>query len=274
MNIKAVCTDIDGTLLNRDREISERTIRAFKNLPADFPVILASSRMPSAMWHLLEDLDKNGNPLVCYNGGYVISPLNGSGRVEILDSTTISLNNCDRIISLAAGSKVHISLYTADEWYAPAVDRWTQKEEMVTKVSAIIQPNDKVLAAWMDQRKGAHKVMCMGGAGEIDQLFHALKDELSDHLHLYRSRDTYIEIAPRQISKASGLALLLGKKYGIDMKEVMAFGDNYNDVELLREVGFGVAVANGREEVKAVAREITGPSTEDGVAMAIEKYLL
>jgi Cof subfamily protein (haloacid dehalogenase superfamily) len=274
MNFNAICTDIDGTLLNRDRQISDRTIRAFKSLPAGFPVILASSRMPSAMWHLLEDLGRNGSSLVCYNGGYVIGPVKDSRKVDILDSTTISPDICGSIVSLAAGSNVHISLYTADEWYAPRMDPWTEREERITKVAAFIQPNTKVLTSWKEKRKGAHKVMCMGDTDEIDSLYNALQEELSDRLHLYRSRDTYIEIAPRQISKASGLALILERKYGIGMDEVIAFGDNYNDVELLRQVGMGVAVANAREEVKAVAKEITGKSTEDGVAIAIEKYLL
>ena len=62
--------------------------------------------------------------------------------------------------------------------------------------------------------------------------------------------------------------------YNIPMNEVLAFGDNYNDIPLLAEVGYGVAVANAREEVKAVANEVTKSNITDGVAISIEKLLL
>jgi Cof subfamily protein (haloacid dehalogenase superfamily) len=115
--------------------------------------------------------------------------------------------------------------------------------------------------------------MCMGPAAEIDYFYHQVLDKMGDHLHLYRSKDTYIEIAHKSISKASALGLLLEKKYDIRMEEVMAFGDNYNDIELLQQVGLGVAVGNAREEVKAVSNEVTATNKEDGVALMIEKYL-
>jgi hydroxymethylpyrimidine pyrophosphatase-like HAD family hydrolase len=91
---------------------------------------------------------------------------------------------------------------------------------------------------------------------------------------VYHSKSTYLEIAPRVISKASALKLLLERLYKIEMDDVMAFGDNYNDIELLQSVGLGIAVANARQEVKAVAKEITVDSKLDGVAQAIMRHLL
>ena len=73
---------------------------------------------------------------------------------------------------------------------------------------------------------------------------------------MYHSKSTYLEIAPKEISKASALQLLLDQLYGIDLSEVIAFGDNYNDIELFQAVGLGIAVGNARDEVKAVAKEI------------------
>ena len=89
-------------------------------------------------------------------------------------------------------------------------------------------------------------------------------------MHLYRSSDTYLEIAPRAISKATGLKKILDH-YDFGMESVVAFGDNYNDIDLLQSVGWGVAVDNARMEVKAVANEITLPNKEDGVAAMLEK---
>ena len=272
MKIKAICTDIDGTLLNKNRELSTRTIDTINQLPKDFPVILASSRMPAAMRHLQKSLDRVNNPLICYNGGFVIDYQ--GDKLVALDNVAIPLALCDKIHQLTADSNIHVSLYGQDEWFAPQMDYWTEREIRSTKVEPQIKDFFSVMDLWDQSSSGAHKVMCMGKAEEIEQLYLALKDTFSDDLHLYRSKDTYIEIAPKKISKASALQLLLKSKYDIQMHEVMAFGDNYNDIEMLQEVGLGVAVGNAREEVRSVADVVSHASIDDGVAHMIEKYCL
>ncbi|QDH79227.1 HAD family phosphatase [Echinicola soli] len=274
MQFKALCTDIDGTLLDKNREISARTIDAIAQLPADFPVILASSRMPSAMRHLQADMNRLQNPMICYNGGYIIHFNGREDEIERLDTVKIPLDICHHIQQLSVGTDIHVSVYHEDEWYAPKDDFWTQREITSTKVKPIIKKWQHVMPDWESRQAGAHKVMCMGPAEEIDGLFKALEDQKNEALHLYRSKDTYIEIAPKSISKASALEQLLAKKYNIALSEVIAFGDNYNDIEMLKAAGHGVAVGNARDEVKAVANEITAGNKEDGVAMMIEKYLL
>nr|WP_209330632.1 Cof-type HAD-IIB family hydrolase [Lunatimonas salinarum] len=274
MNIQAICTDIDGTLLDKNRQLSLRTKAAFSQLPKDFPVILASSRMPSAMTHLLEELGRPYQPLICYNGGYLLAWDQESKQMLPIDSTYISLLHCKEILKLTENTSIHVSFYSADDWYAPKADRWTEKEETVTKVKSILKSGKEVLDIWEKSNSGAHKVMCMGEEVEIQYLYKRLEELLGTELHLYRSKDTYIEIAPKQISKASALALLLQNKFDFSMEEVMAFGDNFNDVELISGVGFGVAVENARDEVKAVAKHLTASNKADGVAIAIESFLL
>lgn len=274
MKIRAICTDIDGTLLDKNRQLSARTKAAFGQLPKDFPVILASSRMPSAMTHLLEELGRPLQPLICYNGGYILAPDLPAQTVLPISSIPISIAHCSVILKLAEGTSIHVSLYSADQWYAPRDDAWTKKEETVTKVKSVLKPGVEVLETWKKSNTGAHKVMCMGEASEIQFLYDQLEKLLGSELHLYRSKDTYIEIAPKQISKASALDILLRSRYSFGLDEVMAFGDNYNDVELIAKAGFGVAVANGRDEVKAVADHVTATNKADGVAIAIESFLL
>ncbi|AKP51890.1 Cof-type HAD-IIB family hydrolase [Cyclobacterium amurskyense] len=271
MKISAICTDIDGTLLDKTRQLSTRTLKAFAALPSDFPIILASSRMPGAMAHLLEEFGRVANPLICYNGGFVIRSKNED--YQQVSSTYIDANTCREIFAFASETSVHISLYSGDSWFAPSKDKWTVKEEMVTKVKATIDNHHSVLGNWEENSRGAHKVMCMGTAEEIQWLYDQLIENFSSSLHLYRSKDTYIEIAPKSISKASGLRQILAEA-AIPMAEVLAFGDNYNDISLIEEVGYGVAVANARDEVKKVAKEITESNTADGVAITIEKLLL
>jgi Cof subfamily protein (haloacid dehalogenase superfamily) len=190
-----------------------------------------------------------------------------------LENVAIDLDLCEQLNEMVKNTEIHFSLYHGEEWYEPQYDFWAERETVNTKVQPVIKSAADVFHKWKSESKGAHKVMCMGPAAEIDRFYHQAFNKMGDHLHLYRSKDTYIEVAPKSISKASALRLLLEKKYDIRMDEVMAFGDNYNDIELLQQVGFGVAVANAREEVKAVANEITASNKEEGVALMIEKYL-
>lgn len=266
MRFKAICTDIDGTLLNSERDLSPRLKSVIGSYPPDLPLILASSRMPDAMRHLLRDLDKPNEPLIAYNGGFV---LDGQGKV--LDSVTVPIHLVAKILQMTRKTDIHVSLYHGENWYEPKEDYWSRREIQNTKVEPTWMPGEAVLDLWAKDNLGAHKVMVMGDSNEISWLFGELHFEHAQDLHLYRSKDTYIEIAPRKISKATALKLVLDRLYNFGMEEVIAFGDNYNDIDLLQSVGWGVAVANARPEVKAVAKEITLHHKEDGVAETLER---
>ncbi|HEY9006197.1 MAG TPA: Cof-type HAD-IIB family hydrolase [Ohtaekwangia sp.] len=274
MNIRAICTDIDGTLLDSRRELSPRTIQAIQFIKDEMPVILASSRMPSAMRHLQRVLGILDHPLICFNGGYVIRYKTGHDIPEVLDSVTIPVSVFEYILNAVKGTGIHVSLYHEDNWYAPQEDQWTAREAKVTKVLPAITPFTGVLEKWRCAETGAHKVMCMGLEEELNVLEATLNATQASELHVYRSKSTYIEIAPRAISKASALADVLRVYYNLDIKQSMAFGDNYNDIDMLRAAGSGVAVANARDEVKAVAGHITAKNTEDGVAQMLEQYVI
>ena len=269
MNFKAICTDVDGTLLNAKRELSETTIDTFKGLPQDVWIILASSRMPSAMRHLQLEMAIEQHPLICYNGGYVLS----SGLTDpiVLNSTVIPVSVCRGIVSLSKNTDIHVSLYFEEQWYAPAWDQWTERESTITKVKPQIEDPSTVFANWERDGCGAHKVMCMGSPEMIKRMEDELNRDYAQHIHVYRSRSTYLELAPLTVSKATGLTLV-GEHCGFSVTDVIAFGDNYNDVALLETAGHGVAVANSRGEVIRVAKEVTVDSKEDGVARTIRKY--
>lgn len=272
MKIRAVCTDIDGTLLDSRRALSSRTIAAIANIRRDVPVILASSRMPAAMYHLQKELGIAGHPMICYNGGYVTYLDGESPSPVILDSVKMSLSVCKIISALTTGTQIHVGLFAEDEWYAPWHDQWTERETQITKVSPNIMSFQDVMTKWDVRKSGAHKVMCMGPEKEIEVLYHALEVQCPDEIHLYRSKSTYLEISPKIISKATALELVMKRRFNADLSEVIAFGDNYNDIDMIRSVGIGIAVGNAIPEVKKVAREITLNGKEDGVAVAIEKY--
>ena len=268
-----MCSDIDGTLLNKDRVLSRRTIKAIKAIKSikyNIPVLLASSRMPKAMRHLQRDLDIIKEPLIAYNGGLIIDYENGEEKV--LFSEGIPLDVTGLILQFVERSNIHVSLYHMDEWYVPRMDYWADREQNNTKVRPEIADLTEVHQVWVKEQKSPHKIMCMGDAKEIQLLYKYLQMNHAETIHTYRSKDTYIEIASKKINKLSALIHLLKHKYiHYKLSEVVAFGDNYNDEEMIGGVGMGVAVANARYPVKEAANKITLSNKEDGVAIALEE---
>ncbi len=265
MNTQLICSDIDGTLLNKDRELSKKTIQEIKRL-SQIPFILISSRMPQAMVHLQKQLDNTHLPVIAYNGGLIID--NG----VILDTTEITADAGEAIAGFCKETTIHVSLYHNDEWYVPEMDYWAKREQNNTKVNPTVKPIVETLKTWRLEEKGAHKIMCMGDEKEIDALVVFIENNLSDEVIPYRSKPTYLEISHRKISKKTAIKTLLNLRYPeLSFKNILAFGDNYNDIEMLEAVGIGVAVKNAKEEVLAIADVVTETNKEDGVALFLEK---
>ncbi len=267
MPIKLICSDIDGTLLNKDRELSAKTIAQIKWL-APTPFILISSRMPKAMLHLQKELNIEYLPIIAYNGGLILA------NNKIISTTEISTTTTKSIAAFCSGSglNLHLSLYHNDEWYVPDLDYWAKREANNTKVNPTIQHINTTLKSWKSENKGAHKIMVMGDAKEIDTLVNYIAENFKNEIIGYRSKDTYLEIAHKSISKKTAIKTLLNHQYPeLTIKNVLAFGDNYNDLEMLESVGIGVAVANSKPEVLAIADAITDTNKEDGVANYLEK---
>ncbi|MDB4297242.1 HAD family hydrolase [Flavobacteriaceae bacterium] len=269
MSIKIAFTDIDGTLLNSERECSEMLKQEVARITEqDIPFILISSRMPSAMTHLQEDLGIEDLPIICYNGGLVL--VDG----EVVDDISIAPTILEDIAELNTDGKFHISLYNADDWYVPDMDFWAKREESNTKVTPIVKKTEDVIKLWFEEGKGAHKVMCMGDKEHMDRVYSELGKLHGDKLHLYRSKDTYIEIANKNISKLTGINELLACKYPkLSLDNCIAFGDNYNDIEMLEAVKIGVAVGNAKEEVLLIADAVSDINKKDGVAKAMARFI-
>lgn len=259
MNVKLIFSDVDGTLLDVNREISAETKVAVKGL-SHLPFILISSRMPSAMHHLQDDLDIKHHPIIAYNGGLILD-----GQ-RVLSSTYISWSLTEAIVKLNQNT-THLSIYQDHNWYVPSLDFWAKREINNTKVTPKQQDYAKTLDGLKEEKAGAHKIMSMGKEQSINHLYHLLHKNFGDVLHLYRSKPTYIEIAPKEISKLSAIKTLLEHRFEtVKLEQCLAFGDNYNDVEMLKGVGLGVAVNNAKPEVKQVAQQITATSKNHGVA--------
>ena len=264
---KIIFSDIDGTLLNHERDLSDYTIETVKKLNGEIPFILISSRMPAAMKHLQKKMGIEELPLISYNGGLILVDGNA------VSSTEIPIHILEELHEFNEPHDVHLSLFHNDEWYVPRDDFWTQREINNTKVNPEFKNNHEVIEKWQKEKKGAHKIMAMGQEEKIDLIRDFLQKNFPDKLHLYRSKPSYLEIAPRSISKLTAIEHLLEKHFRLPLSQSLAFGDNYNDIEMLKGVGMGIAVGNAKPEVLEIAHMVTTPGKEDGVAKSITDLL-
>lgn len=265
MNYKILCADLDGTLLTSKNNVSEYTIDQIKRVKTYMKVILVSARMPKSMIYIQKMLGIENEPMICYNGALVLD-----GKVQ-LSSTFISIDLLGSIYDISRKMDIRLGLYSGDEWYVESGSERVKKEIKHTKAQPVYRPTQETISDWKTRKIGAHKIMMMGKKESMDSIYPLLSTEFPDKLNLYRSNDSLIEIAPKAVSKLTGISLLL--RDGESLKDVIAFGDNYNDMEMLQKVGHGVAVDNAREAVKALSKAITLKNTENGVAHYIEQHL-
>ena len=266
MKYKILCSDLDGTLLSTKSDVSLNAIEQIRKIKNETKIILVSARMPSAMWYIQEDLGITDQPIICYNGALVLS-----GNKE-LNSVFIPIDILNTIYELCAELEADLGLYYSNEWYVPKNSLRVEKEIKYTKSNPVFQDTEQTLQNWQERNIGAHKIMLMCTKTSADTLMPILQEKLGDSLNLYRSNDTLIEIAPKSVSKLSAIKLVM-EEHEL-LSDIIAFGDNYNDIEMLENVGCGVAVANARDEVKAISNYITLENTADGVAHYIANNLV
>ncbi|MGB3142563.1 MAG: Cof-type HAD-IIB family hydrolase [Maribacter sp.] len=266
MKFKILCSDLDGTLLTTKSDVSDVTVSAINQIKKNTRIILVSARMPSGMTYLQERLDIVEEPIICYNGALVLD-----GK-KVISSVMISFKILQELYALCEKFKTEIGLYVNHEWHVTQTSERVEKEIKYTHGNPTFMPASSTLAYLEKEQIGAHKLMLMGTKESSNQLIPVLNKKFKDHINIYRSNDTLIELAPKSVSKLSAIELLL--KDDETIKDVIAFGDNYNDIEMLKHVGCGVAVANAREEVKAISDYTTLSNTENGVALFIQQHLV
>lgn len=266
MDFKILCSDLDGTLLTYKDNVSDVTVSEIKRIKDHIRIILVSARMPQSMTYIQKNLGIEHEPIICYNGALV---LHGSKE---LFSTFIHLDQITSIYNMASKVGVQLGLYSKNEWYVETDSERVQKEIKYTKTLPTFRDTRASIEDWRQRKMGAHKIMLMGNKENTDGLFPKLQKNFNNTLNLYRSNDTLIEIAPKSVSKLTAIKLLLGANESLN--DVIAFGDNYNDMEMLQHVGRGIAVGNAREEVKRIASAHAQKNSEDGVALYIKQHIL
>jgi Cof subfamily protein (haloacid dehalogenase superfamily) len=269
---KLIFIDIDGTLLTSDHQISAGTLSAIKRVSETnrVPVILTTARPPQAVEKIYSGLNLVA-PVVCFNGALIIDKA-GKENFSVLQSIAIDTAFLDTIHNIASDYRISVSFYKNEEWFSGNNDDWIQQEEQITGTKATISDANTLIQKCKTGNEGPHKILLMGEPGEISAAEPLLKESTGNHLNIYKSKPSYLEIMNGAASKTSAMQFLLSK-YCLTNNEVLAIGDNFNDIEMLQYAGIGIAMGNAPEEVKAHAGFITLDNDSEGIKFALDKFI-
>jgi len=269
MNCKLLVLDVDETLLNHEKKITTRTKTAIiKAQQVGVQIVLASGRPTYGLFTLAKqlELDKNQGYILSYNGGQMINMQTG----ELLFEKRINPAMIPYLERKATKHNFALFTYHHNTIIANTPDNQRIRQEATLNGMTInVVPN---LAEAVDF--SPHKCMVVGDDEEaLTVLENSWKKRLAGTLDAYRSEPYFLEIVPKYIDKAYTLSILL-EKMNIQPENVIAIGNGVCDVTMIQLAGFGVAMSNAKESVKACADYVTESNDKNGVALVIEKYIL
>lgn len=276
MAIKAVFFDIDGTLLNDRKNVQKSTIKAIRNLKDQVILVgLATGRGPSFVQPFLENLGLDF--AVTYNGQYIYS------RSEIIYTNQLSKTTVYRLIRYAGARRREISLGTASGLLGSGIiglgtsrlgqivsslvpRKWAKAIERSFKhFIRRIKPQN-IDSLMIILREPIYQVVLVATEGESERI-----QKQFPRVKLTRSSPYSMDVISEEQSKVKGIERV-GQRYGFDLSEVIAFGDSDNDIEMLSQVGIGVAMGNASQQVKENARYTTADNNDDGISKALAHY--
>ncbi|MBC8535473.1 Cof-type HAD-IIB family hydrolase [Feifania hominis] len=258
-----VFSDIDGTLLDSTFRVREATAAKIRELDRrGIPFILVSARMPRAIY-LIQDAIGVRYPIVCHSGALTLDEERRPVRSIGFDKA-LALELLSRIGPAWPGTS--LNLYADDRWLVDdAQDPRIVFESEVIEVPAE-QGDFGELLSGVDQ---VHKILLICQPETTDQIAREIT-EAYPMLAAHRSSTTYLEITDRSAVK-SGAVRAICEHYGIPLEKAVSFGDNFNDVDMLRATGLGVAMANAPEPVRRSADRITLDNNHEGVLHMLEQ---
>lgn len=268
MKYKLLVLDLDGTLTNSKKQITPFTLQALMEAQEQgLRIVLASGRPTYGIVPLAKQLEMHrfGGFILSFNGGKIINQATN----EVLYEQTLESDIIPILYKRAWDAGLTILSYNGKYILTEnAEDKYVKYESFLTKMK--VKETDDFLR---DLHLPADKCMIVGEPEDLVPLEEKLRQEVGRQINVYRSEAFYLELVPKGIDKAASLARLL-EKLAISPDEIVAVGDGYNDVSMIRYAGLGVAMANAQEPVKASANYVT-PQTndEDGVAWLVKKLL-
>ena len=259
--IKLIATDIDGTILKYNFEFNLEVKDCIKKLTQDgIKVVLVTGRMYSATDYIADELELD-TPIISYLGGLI------KHKGEILYEKNLNLKYAKEIIKWAKKNNVHLNLYLNDKLYVEKDDEAIRRYAGQGIAGFSVKSFDEL------KLERINKILLIDfeDANKVTMWKDYLTTKYSD-LNIVKSTPYYCEICHKQATKAHAVNFL--RAYlGLKKEEILAIGDQNNDIDLLSAAGIKVAMGNATEELKAIADYVTDTVNHNGFVKAVERSI-
>ncbi|MCK9524450.1 MAG: Cof-type HAD-IIB family hydrolase [Limnochordia bacterium] len=271
MKYKLLALDIDGTLLNGKSELTPRTKSAVLRAKQRVEVILATGRRLTNTLPLVKELGLQA-PVVVHNGAVLYDPSSG----KTLSQWGIDLHLAREIVDKLDSRGINYIVYTGEsrgEQVLAPLGSWQEPEDLLTHyLGEQVDFVERVTLAAPPVR-----ISVIDRTGEVDSFSEELNSKYGGMLNALvfgTERNIWrgIEMIPADCNKGAGLATVV-ESLGFGAEDVVAIGDNINDLEMIAWAGLGIAMENGSSQLKATAKRIAPRHDQDGVAQIIEELL-
>lgn len=266
--IKLIALDTDGTLLNSNNKILPSTKTAItKALNQGIKVVLCSGRPIAGLAHFMKELGIEGSDqyAVTLNGAIT---RNADGKIMTKDLVDNQLYR--ELTAFAQENKVPFNIVDPDSRIITAdhdIDYFELLQAWENTAPMFIRTPDEMPSNFQIS-KG-----CFVGSGDLlDKIEPSLREKFGNDLYIVRADTNFLECLHPDVNKGNGLKEL-GKKINIKPEEMIAFGDERNDISMFDTVGVAVAMENGSQEAKDHANYVTSSNDEDGIAKALDKFI-
>lgn len=265
MKYRLVGFDIDGTLVGRDLEISDRVRKGIARMQAAaVRGCIVTGRMYRSALPFARTLRFDA-PVICYQGAWVVDPGNDAPLREVLLSPSLVKD----LIMRTKRDRMHLQLYKNDRYYCESDNRFAELYATVSSVPPIVVPS--LVDEFAGQ--GATKGVVIADPAEAAAYATILEAAFRGRAYVTRSYPEFVEVLDMRVDKGAALRFV-AERLGVPIEETAAIGDAWNDAPLLRAAGFGIAMGSAPDELRACADAVVGDVSEDGVAQAIDEYIL
>jgi len=263
--IRLLAIDLDGTLVNDRLELDPRDVAAVKAATAaGVSVVLATGRMFKSSVKYAKPLGLTG-PIINYQGAMVREI--ASGDIWYRCELTVLMQQ--KVLAFAEPRDWHVNVYVDERVYTA---RARPEADLYAKIAMVPYEVVGPLSKWVHQDSTKMVLVDLDPA-DVPARITELSAWMGGVARVTRSLDWFVEVVNPEVSKSAALAMVAGR-LGIAQADVCAIGDNLNDEDMVAWAGFGVAMGHAPEALKAVAKYVTKPIGEAGVAHVIEGFVL
>lgn len=262
--VSLVISDVDGTLVDPDKRLTEASQRAVRRLhDRGIAFTIVSSRPPFGLRMLVDPLSLT-LPLGAFNGCAIVGP-----NLNAVEQHTVPEPVARESIDMLMGFGVDIWLFTIDSWLVRDL-----RGHYVPRESRTVRSEPQLIASFDPHLAHASKIV--GSSPDFDKLGECeskMRQALDGRATVARSQPYYLDITAAGIGKGTFVESI-ARRLAVPMQSIAVLGDMENDLAMFRRAGLAIAMGNASDDVKREASHVTASNGDEGFALAIERYIL